>query len=173
MGQGEQKLQAQEARNCALQAEISQRHELLLASERRAEDVEAQLAKQREATAVEATALERVSELASDLAKQKDEENSRKQAQINDLEMMLQISKEFWKCEPKDTLDASELSAFTMEPSPCTEDAWASRRGRDNRFDSRLVKTGRTLGTSASAGSLPPRVLKNLNFNWPGRHLGP
>merc|ERR1712093_636545 len=109
-----------------LQAELAAQRERLRACEGNSAELEELLERQKEATAVEASAMESVSELAAELAKQRDEAKEahearvkKLQARIRDLEMMLEISKECLKGDPNKTLDTdAEASIISIRHSP-------------------------------------------------------
>merc|ERR1719460_920973 len=84
--QSEQDLQACEARNIDLQAELSAQREHLREFEARGEELAGLLQQQREATAVEHGAMESINELANDLAKQRDEANEQCEARVKKTE---------------------------------------------------------------------------------------
>lgn len=124
--QGEQDLQACEDRNIGLRAELSEQRNHILAFEARSAELEDLLQKQREATAVEASAMEQVSELAGDLAKQRDDAKEacevrvrKLKARIKDLEVMLEISKEFLRGDPSKSqhyVGSVEIHDATLHP---------------------------------------------------------
>lgn len=191
--QHEQDLQACEARNMDLQAQLSQQHDSILAHEAKGAELEDLLAKQRDATAVEASAMENVSELAAELAKQRDETEKahearvkKLKARIRDLELMLEISKDVFRGDQNKTLDTdAEVSILCMNNthSNLPEDRLASKLGRSKMFRG-LMGSSRSAGSLHSGGSQLQQpgtegstshayVLKNVGFSWPGRHLGP
>merc|ERR1719353_1194087 len=204
--QSEQDLQACEARNIDLQAELSAQREHLREFEARGEELAGLLQQQREATAVEHGAMESITELANDLAKQRDEANEqcearvkKLKARIQDLEMMLDISKECLKVEPHRAVD-TDAEAFiisirhspTKTAGPGTSQDWSlSTKGPGTSQDWSLstnlaLKSGMQASKSASSlhsahsgsGSSVSRrtnafVVKNVGFSWRGRHLGP
>jgi len=180
--QGEQEVQVFEAKNMDLQAELSEQKKRLQACEANGAELDDLLKKQREMTAVECNAMESVSEVAAMLAKQRDDLKDdyetrikKLKARIKELEMMLEISKEFLKGDTNGTgtVDTDdEASVFN-----------ASLGNQTLRPTSvpKMNKVG--MRNSHSAGSLRNRlhspgrmhsyVVKDVGFSWPGRHLGP
>jgi hypothetical protein len=179
--QSQEELQACESRNNDLQTELAQQRERTLACEAESAELEDLLAKQKEATAIEASAMESVSEMAQDLAKQRDEEKAvcedrikKLKARIRELEMMLEISKEFLSRDHSATASDASASILSIQQAPPSlpDDLWASKSNRPKMLRA-------ALRSSHSAGSLHPNskpinhVLRGAGFNWPGRHLGP
>jgi len=196
--QHEQDLQACEAQNIDLQAQLSQQQSSLLAYEEKGAELEDLLSKQRDATAVEAKATEEVSELAAELAKQKDETEKahearvkKLKARIRDLELMLDISKDVFKGDSTKTVETdTEVSIMCMNntPSNLPEDRVVGNRLGRSMQKLPFCRMGGLMASSRSAGSLHSGtegsassalvkehayVLKNVGFSWPGRHLGP
>merc|ERR1712129_111465 len=197
----EEDLEACETQNGDLQAELAKERELLQACCARRAELEDLLRKQREATAAEASAMEGVSELATELARQRDQLKEtyearvkKLKARIRDLEMMLEISKEILRGEPNKTVDTDpEASIMQQTPSKLSEDMWACKVGRPQdgslgtSMGSEKQRSGRSMRISQSTGSiaaglrshslgrdrLRSYVVRDAGFSWPGRHVGP
>lgn len=198
----EQDLQACETQNGDLRAELAKERQLLQACCKRRAELEDLLSKQREATAAEASAVEGVSELATELARQRDQLKDtcearvqKLKARIRDLEMMLEISKEFLRGEPNKTVDIDpEASIMQQTPPKLSEDLWACKVGRpqdgslgtsmrsDKQHSGRSMRISRSTGSLAagfrshspySGNPLRSYVLRDVGFSWPGRHVGP
>jgi len=207
--ESEEDLEACETQNVDLQAELAKERELLQACATRRAELEDLLGKQREATAAEASAMEGVSELATELARQRDQVKEtcearvkKLKARIRDLEMMLEISKEFLRGEPNKTgrgepnesVDSVPEASVLIQQTPpkLSEEMWACKMGRPQdralggSMRSEKQHSGRGMRMSRSAGSLHPRshspysanplrsyVVRDAGFSWPGRHVGP
>jgi len=200
--QAEQDLLACEAVNMDLQGKLVEQRECSLACERRGAELEDLLARQRELTAVESSAMESISELNADMTRQWNEtqeayeERIKKlKIRIRDLELMLEISKDFLRGDHNKTLDTdAEPSILSMiQPPPSLPDEmFVCKSGRQKmlrgtpRLNAALkagMKMSRSTGSLHSAGTSQTYhglsqhhhayVVKPAGFSWPGRHLGP
>jgi len=185
--QSEQDLQALETRNMDLEAEVVRQREQLAACKAENADMENVLTKQREATEIEASAMQSVSALATDLAKQRDEATEASEARvkklmarIKELEMLLEISKEFMRgsADPSMSLAAAasqmEESILSLQNGPpALSDELSTSKVARPKMLRQALRSSQSAGSLHANGKAQLHVLKKTGCSWPGRHLGP
>jgi chromosome segregation ATPase len=127
------------------------------------------------------------------VAKQIDEANEqcearvkKLKARVQDLEMMLDVSKECLKVDPHRILDTdAEASIISIRHSPTktagpgTSQDWSGSTNLGLKSGMQVSKSASSLHSdhSGSGSSVTRRtnafVVKNVGFSWQGRHLGP